>query len=364
MNLVKDSEAFYFSDQTLDDRNYRIFNYRLASYSEFLRPGGLDCRGHMFKMCDEKPLELVSLSMEKFFNLYENPMTMDLDLSTTNQVELKADGSLISTFFHGPNLRLKSKGSLQSDQAVDAMAWLTLPENNQFRSELVYVMCLGGCVNMEWTGPQNRIVLGYDKPGLTVLNIRNLYDGKYVEYDEVSDYQFTEILNHWTQRLSIDDPVAFAQSIPDMTGVEGYVIRLDSGQRVKIKTSWYLALHHTKDSINSPRRLFEAVLEEATDDMRSLFYDDPGALQLIADMEVYVDEKYNHMVDTVERFYKRNKELSRKDYAILGRIKVHRTYFGLIMQKYVGREIDYKAFLKKQWKNLGLQDTENDRNKV
>ena len=59
-----------------------------------------------------------------------------------------------------------------------------------------------------------------------------------------------------------------------MQNIEGYVIRLASGQRVKIKTAWYLALHHTKDSINSPRRLFEAVLEEATDDMRSLFYDD------------------------------------------------------------------------------------------
>ena len=145
-------------------------------------------------------------------------------------------------------------------------------------------------------------------------------------------------------------------SVDDMQGVEGVVFRLASGQRVKKKGSWYLALHHTKDSINTPRRLYEAVLEEATDDMRSLFHDDPLAIKLITEMEEFVEVRFNHLVDTVERFYERNKELERKDYAILGQEELTRMQFGLAMNKYTGKTFSYKDVMKKAWKSFGLKD--------
>ena len=196
---------------------------------------------------------------------------------------------------------------------------------------------------------------------MRVLGSRNRADGSYVNYADVDTDVFTEILKRLTQIVHPEDPVAFVNEIPNMQNIEGYVIRLDSGQRVKVKTTWYMALHHTKDSINSPRRLFEAVLEEATDDMRSLFHDDKMAIQLIDDMEKFVEEKYNHMVDSVERFYERNKHMTQKDYAILGQEELTRMYFGLAMSKFVGREVNYKDFLKKQWKKLGLKDREDEK---
>lgn len=65
---------------------------------------------------------------EKFFNLNENPTTTDLDLSTVEVVKEKVDGSLISSFLHRvdgmPVLRLKSRQSLVSSQAVDSLEWL------------------------------------------------------------------------------------------------------------------------------------------------------------------------------------------------------------------------------------------------
>jgi len=132
----------------------------------------------------------------------------------------------------------------------------------------------------------------------------------------------------------------FINSVDDMVGVEGVVFRMANGQRVKKKGLWYLALHHTKDSITIPRRLFEAVLEEATDDLRTMFRDDELAIKMIQEMETFVEQKYNHMVDTVERFYERNKHLDRKDFAILGKAELEGTFFGLAMSKYVGREGD------------------------
>ena len=380
LRLVDDSEAFYFKDFESNGLIYRIFNYRLASYTEFLKPGALQCRGTMFEMAAtfingtefRIPVRLSSLPMEKFFNLNENPITMGLNLKEVEGIDVKADGSLISTYIQyytdadgiaRIELRLKSKGSIASEQCIDAMEFLQREENAQFAKELRDVAIRGYTINMEWCAPQHRIVLGYEAAQLPVLNVRDHYDGEYVELLRPDASNFPEIARRQVNRLDIEDKADFIDTIPNMVDIEGFVLTFDSGLRVKIKTNWYLALHHSKDSINSPRRLFEAVLEEATDDLRSLFTDDPLAIKMIEEMEAFVEEKYNHMVDTVEQFYEQNRELIRKDYAILGQKELNRMFFGLAMMKYVGKEVDYKAFMKSKWKEVGLKDqevTEND----
>lgn len=383
MALVEKSEAFYFKDFVIDFSVYRIFNYRLASYTEFLEPSALECRGIMFEIDPAyedvlssrpaTPIRLASLPMEKFFNLNENPMTMDLDLTKVQKVELKADGSLISTYRHENDLRLKTKGSIESDQCYAAMKWLE--DKPDFVTALTVAEELGYTVNMEWCAPDNRIVLGYLEPQLTVLNLRRHTDGKYFNIFKpscVSNPTFDVLRENHIERLEIDDPVSFVASIPQMEGVEGYVVEVDvtregedefgekyeyeDTMRVKIKTEWYLVQHRAKDSINSPRRLFEACIEEATDDLRSLFFDDPIAIKMIEEMEKFAEGVYNHTVDQVERFYERNKGLERKDYAILGQKELDKKIFGLAMSKYLGKDVDYKAFMRKHYKSFGVAD--------
>jgi len=362
MTLVAESEAFYFADQNVGPHWFRIFNYRLAAYTEFMRPNGTECRGHMFEITEDgynaQPIRLAALPMEKFWNLNENPSTMDLDLSKATHLWHKLDGSLISSYDIMGNLYLKSKGSLASDQALASMAWLA--SHFEYHLATTRLAAAGHTVNFEWTAPDNRIVIGYEEPALRVLNVRDNINGGYMAMDVVRDHFGGWVVEEAEFDRHLLTVTEFIESIPDMQGVEGYVVKLPD-QLVKIKTMWYLALHHTKDNINSPRRLFEAVLEEATDDMRTLFFDDPLALKTIQEMEDFVSEKYNHMVDMVERFYERNKDLSRKDYAILGQEEFAGTfYFSLAMNKYLGREFSYKDFLKGKWKQLGLKDLEND----
>ena len=361
MALSAGDEAFFHKDFFNGGHSYRIFNYRLASYTQFLLPSALESRGIMFKMSGfDRDISLASLPMEKFFNLNENPMTMGLDLSTIVEAESKADGSLISTYVANRGLWLKSKGSIESDQCIGAMGWLQ--SHQVFYNQLLYLAAAGYTINMEWCSPSNRIVLPYDTSRLIVLNVRRHSDGAYMTMEDLFDEyigEIDEIEARVADRLTCSDWNAWAnQIVPNETGVEGYVIRMESGQRVKIKTPWYMALHHTKDSINSPRRLFEAVIEEATDDMRSLFHDDPQAIALIAEMEEWVDELYNHMVSSVEAYHAENKDLERKEYAIKGQAELKKMYFGLAMQKYLGKEPDYKAFIKSKWKDLGLKDRE------
>jgi RNA ligase len=374
MKLVEAGESFYYVDQVLDITDdgypvstsvlaqvtYRIFLYRLASYQQWLHPSALHARGITYELdANGEPFALVSWPFEKFFNLHENPMTMDLDLSNPLEIQMKEDGSLISTVASANGLWLKSKGSLFSEQAMDAMAWLHKDENTHLYKWLrrqVFTCCR--TVMMEWTAPHNRIVVPYEKPGLTILAMRDDETGEYVDIYEagydVSEYLVRNFVDE------IDDVDAFVESIADREGIEGFVIRLESGQRVKIKTEWYKKLHHIKDSINSPRRLFENVVYDTIDDVRANFYDDPHALAMIDEMVDRVIPVYNHMVDTVERFYERNKHMERKDYAILGQKELEPLHFHLAMAKYSGKKVDYRASMAKRYKDFGITDDPED----
>ena len=233
MTLVESNEAFYFADHELDDKVYRIFNYRLASYTDFLNKNALECRGHMFEVDKAGPdavgIRLAALTPEKFFNLNENPMTMELDLSEIESVMVKADGSLISTFTHNDSLRLKSKGSLASDQAIAAMNWLALPENKDMKDALAKVDASFFTANMEWCAPDNRIVIGYENAHLKILNIRNNINGQYI--DVFNDAYFAQpafqaLRDNWIEYEHPADVVQFVKDIPDMTDIEGFVVRL------------------------------------------------------------------------------------------------------------------------------------------
>lgn len=358
MNLVEERDRFYYQDFELNGITYRIFNYRLGSYTDFLQPGALECRGTMFDVIMDVPLRVVALPLHKFFNLNENPLTMNLDLSKILSISLKADGSLISTYQHTSfstkthELRLKSKGSIASNQALDAMKWLE--GNKKFKAELEELALDDYTVNMEWCAPNNRIVIGYETPQLKALNIRSMWDGSYRPLSEIQQ-DFPEIAKRWIEHVEPKDKEMFVQNIAQMTNIEGYVVQTPEVW-FKAKTDWYLALHRLKDSINSPRRLFEAVLDEASDDLRASFHDDPLAIKQIEEMEEFATGLYNEMIKTVETYHQTNKHLDRKDYAIKGQQELKRMYFGLAMAKYVGREPNYKDFLKRQWKTLGLKD--------
>jgi T4 RnlA family RNA ligase len=95
MELCSKSEAFYFVDQTgPEGAQYRVFTYRLASYTDFQNRNAIECRGHTFRLDGDKWV-LASLPMQKFFNYGEHlGWGTDMDLSKIVTVMDKAD-------FHG-----------------------------------------------------------------------------------------------------------------------------------------------------------------------------------------------------------------------------------------------------------------------
>jgi len=345
--LAETSESFFFKDVVMNGTIYRIFNYRLCSYSDFLLPSAVECRGIMFEIHgDGTVIDITSRPMQKFWNFRENPFTENVDFSKVTHAMVKEDGSLISSYIHKGELKLKTKGSLDSDQAIDSMNWLSQEKHKRLYGESFVLSSQGYTVNFEWTSPNNRVVLGYEHDGLIVLNIRNNFTGEYVPYD-----QYPPVMKKYAvmdELEFIEDIESFVHEIPAKNGMEGYVLRLDDGQMVKIKTEWYMARHRAKDSINTPKNLFKAIVGEEIDDIIVMFEEDEIAMKIITDMIDLVKPKYNHMIATVELYHEVNAHLERKEYAIKAR-DLDDGLMGLYMNMYTGKENNYKTFAKKNF---------------
>lgn len=373
MKLCEFDEAFFYSDHQLGETTFRIFNYRLASYSLFCLPHALECRGIMFELDkDGQPVRIAARPMEKFFNLGENPFTMGLDLSEDNieSVQMKADGSLISSFIHRGKVYFKSKGSLSSDQAVWANRWYD-QQSEEIRDAIYAATLSGLTLNFEYVAPHNRIVLNYDSEHMILLNARFINSGDYMCKELFLDLYPQLISSYVADALDLykdDTAESLVKEGPNFVDIEGFIFRLKDGLHFKLKTEWYLVQHRAKDSVDSPRRLFEAVIMETTDDLKSLFHDNQYVLDKIDEMEAFGAKIYNHIVDSVEKFVDQHKHLiqhdQRKEFAIAGQKHFtgnEKRFFGLAMQQYNfvrgnGNAVNYKEFCIKHYKDWGLND--------
>ncbi len=367
MNLISKNEAFFFKDFDLDNKTYRIMNYRLASWSLFQEPGALNCRGIMYDITDQNNVKLVSLPPEKFFNYEEGGV--DHTKGKIGDKMVKMDGSLISSYIHNGELYFKSKGSLFSSQALDAMKFINREENQNFKDEIFTLVKEGFTVNLEYTSPENRVVIPYQTEELTLLSARSHSTGENFFATKLKNLlrekNMFETINRMVHHESLHEhdieQSKFVDNIRAEQDGEGYVVEIvlddNNSYLTKIKNIKYIALHQTKDSVNSAKRLFEAIIEEASDDLRSMFADDPYVLNKVAEMEAKVQPIFNHIVKTVEDFHEANHELSRKDYAIKAQ-KEQPNFMGLLMNAYLKKPNDFKEFAKKHRKDIfGIEDT-------
>lgn len=342
-----EDDAFYSVDHKSDDGIYRVFSYRLASYSDFLKPNALNCRGTMFRVDTSEP-ELVCLPMEKFFNLGENPFTVDIDFDTGEWIAFeKLDGSLISSYDIPGGWDLKSKTSISSDHVKLAVELFL---DNDYLPLSAYIheqTAQGWTVNMELCSnhPKFRIVVPYQETSLRVLNKRNKHTGE-ISFDIDLPDEFV------VRPLNVQVTNDYVESVKSMTDFEGIILfNKATGQFVKVKTEWYLHRHHFKFNISNVSNVIDMILKESIDDIKALFADDVAMMNYINKIENAVIPFYNHRVAAVNEFFETNKHLSRKDYAIFAQ-QGEPLLMSQKMNLFIGRELTLKDSIVKQAKTL------------
>ena len=363
MELCSSTEAFTYKDFTTDAGGiYRIFSYRLASYTDFLKPSALECRGSMFRINENGEfISIASRTPKKFFNAYENPFTMFSTETMTEEVEVimdKLDGSIISTFVDVDfKVKTKSHTSLTSEHAVNTTKMIV--EDKELYNELFYIESLGYTVNFEYTSPKYRIVLPYQEEKLTVLNCRHKVTGELILGDKLKElspvlYNISVFNQKHNFPITVQCLHEAIGQIRQMKDIEGFVCIMKDGTMFKIKTDWYVSLHLSKDNVSVPSRLFEVVLNGASDDLRQQFETDDFVKKEIDKMEQIVFSTYNSLIDETETFYENNKHLDKKSFALAVKsdIKNELGKPGILFNLYNNKPVDYKEILLKYKKTI------------
>tara|TARA_B100001175_G_scaffold316907_2_gene332084 strand:+ start:193 stop:1452 length:1260 start_codon:yes stop_codon:yes gene_type:complete len=265
--------VFTESKHLIDGFNISIFNYRLATYENFINPindsslNYLELRGLTFVFNKDGSLFKRYLLMEKFFNINENKGTQltDLNKLKIKSVYNKEDGSVIS-FVKLPNNKVvaKSKASFDSYQANKAN--FIYNNDDDIKSFVDDMLNIDIVPIFEYVSPFNKIVINYNNDELILLKLRNNKTGEYFNIDNITEEWNIKVPEKFNYTL--DELEELSKSVE---GKEGWVIEFENGLKVKKKTEWYFSLHklYTED-LNKENYLIEKIIKEEIDDVISI----------------------------------------------------------------------------------------------
>ncbi|MCE9564635.1 MAG: T4 RnlA family RNA ligase [Planctomycetes bacterium] len=204
---------------------------------------------------DPESKRVVATPFPKFFNVGERLDSIpDLPFETFE----KLDGSLIILFQHKGEWRTATKGSLGSDQAKWAAAWISNHDLSCLDPETTYLA--------EAIYPENRIVVHYHHTGLVLLGAYR-GDGTEVSYTDLRG--LGERLGWRIAKrhsfTAVSELLALAKTLPPTE--EGFVLRFSNGLRLKVKGDEYCRIHRLVSRL-TPLAMWEAM--QAGDDLETI----------------------------------------------------------------------------------------------
>lgn len=238
----------------------KIFNYAdKAQWERFWVPETLECRGLV--ACGA---EIVARPFPKFFNFGEPGVTIP---SEPFEVQTKYDGSLLIAFSFDGRLVTATRGSFTSWQAQ---------EGRKILEEYGWTPDPCQTFLFEFIHPENRIVVDYgDMRDLVLLAVVDTGTGEELPLDgwlgpKVERHSFPSVGN-----ANLHDLNQLVRYQGDE--FEGFVVRFESGYRVKIKLDDYVRLHRLMTGV-STKSIWEVLssgkdITDIVDNVPDEFYD-------------------------------------------------------------------------------------------
>ncbi len=235
-----------------------------------------ECRGITFGHNGE----IISRPFEKFFNFGETPENQKGNLSNlkVEHVFSKLDGSMVTPITDPKTGRivLKTKKNVGSDTAKLATRRMhqSFPEVEEFCK---VKMGEGKTPIFEFTAPDNQIVILYTETNFRLIGIRDNITGEYFDiYEESKAFPLIQVVDDRRHEILagskdwVSTIIDFCKDTKKHRGIEGFVVVLSDGRRVKFKTQWYIDLHHTCTFIRD-RDVAQMVMNETIDDVISKY---------------------------------------------------------------------------------------------
>lgn len=314
---------------------------KLAMFANIWNEYECACRG---LIVDATTGEIVALPFDKFFNYGQTIGDNEIPQVTSAkplEVWEKMDGSLGISYIHDGAVKVATRGSLTSDQAM----WAT-KEVQQY-SDFILEMS-------DWTFmfeiiyAENRIVVDYDGfEGLVLLGMRNRHTGQYKTADELFEIKQEQgfILPSVYNVGTVEDILEILPTLD--ANNEGFVVVFDDGTRFKFKGSAYIKAHRIMSNL-SLKNVFKALQDDAYVEYVS---DLPDEFRVDVDaMRDSLLEKYQEIETLSQQFFNDNYDENRRVFAE----RVLKTRFASLMfLMYDNREMA-KAIWKQVEQELSL----------
>lgn len=263
--------ALTVSRDELFGRHLIMFKYSMID-SDFSLKVVQECRGLVL---DEDTLESVSVPFFKFFNFGESHAAA-IDW-TTAQVATKIDGSLIKIVRLGDNLLVSTNGTIDAFKAP--VAEQIGCEFKSFGDIVDYVLKSkhvdaamfepGWTYMFELVSPFTRVVIPYKETDLYYLGRRSnaTFQEEHFKEDPFNGVFYAPTI---FPLKSIDECLAATKAMP--WDEEGYVVCDAKFNRVKVKSTAYLAAHRLKgNGVLSYARALELVRINEIDEVIAYF---------------------------------------------------------------------------------------------
>jgi RNA ligase len=179
--------------------------------------------------------EIIARPFPKFFNLNESEITSLKNLPTEIPlISEKLDGSLGIQYQEHNKIKIATRGSFGSEQAIWATKWIqdrysieNFKEGYTYLYEIIY--------------PENRIVVNYgNRKELVLLAVIETKSGKELDYRNIA----VELKINWARHYNVSSIHQIIDLLPDLNSEEeGFVARYNNGLRVKFKGDEYKRLH-------------------------------------------------------------------------------------------------------------------------
>ncbi len=251
-------EEGYITKRPHSSNELFIYNYTAkAQYDRLWTPETMQCRGLIL----DSDGAIASRPLPKFFNLQEHKESLPAEPFNVYE---KLDGSLGILYWYKDQPYIASRGSFNSDQAIKANQIL-----NALYSEAIPSLDKSLTYLFEIIYPSNRIVVDYGAyEALVLLAVIETESG--IEHPIES---FTHLGFPLAKKF---DGLKDLEAIANLNGQnqEGFVIRFESGLRLKFKFAEYVKLHRVLTQVTSKviwemlrdKTPFEDILERVPDE--------------------------------------------------------------------------------------------------
>ena len=252
-----------------------------------------ECRGLLFYPDGR----IMSRRLHKFFNVNERDETAAhrIDLSKQHVILEKLDGSMITPVFTAAGVRWGTKMGITE---VSMQAEEFVARNPQYAQFAEWCETMRLTPIFEWCSRKQRIVVDYPTDRLVLIALRGTMTGEYKQYCDLvvlGDRFDIEVVRAYAGTTeNMEHLIAETRAMED---AEGWIIRFDDGQMLKIKGDWYVRIHKTKDNLIWEKNVVDLLINEKMDDVKPYMLDED-----VRRVEAFETEFWIGINDTVRRY--------------------------------------------------------------